>query len=515
MISLRQKVAELFMVGYPGADPSAARDLIQRHHAGGIILFTRNIRSAAHAREACAHLHEMRREVDDAPLLIAIDQEGGCVARITEGVTIFPGNMALGATGSEQFAQQAGSVTARELASLGINVNFAPVLDISSNPRNPGVGARSFGSDAALACRLGAAAIRGLQENGLCAAAKHFPGLGEARVDSHDDLPVVDLSPIRLEEFELAPFRAAIAAKVAFVMTAHCSFPALDDSAAPATLSHPILSGLLRGQMKFGGVIITDCLEMGAVEKRYPASESACLAVRAGADMLLICHTLDKQLAAIDALTREVEGGRIPEERIDESFARVQAIKRRARNISAGYDCVPQNELSERVAARAVTVVKNANRFLPLRLERSARLALVTPLFELLTKVEDTGQHNESFVSEMKRFHPNLEHHEIPVRPRSEEIRRTLEKCKDADAIVILTYNLHLNPAQRECAQGLVDLGKPAVVAAVRDPHDLAFIERANAYVATYSFRECSLKALAGVLFGKIKPTGNLPVKLQ
>jgi beta-N-acetylhexosaminidase len=297
-------------------------------------------------------------------------------------------------------------------------------------------------------------------------------------------------------------------------MTAHCSFPALDDSAAPATLSHLILTGLLRDKMKFGGVIITDCLEMGAVEKRYPANESACLAVRAGADMLLICHTLDKQLAAIDALVRDVEGSGIPEERIDESFARVQAIKRRASNIPAAHDYVPQSELGEEIARRAVTLVKNENRFLPLRLDRSARLALVTPLFELLTKVEDTGQHNESFVREMKRFHPNLEHHEIPVRPQPEEIRRTLEKCKDADTLVILTYNLHLNPAQRECAQALVDLGKPAVVAAVRDPHDLAFIERARAYVATYSFRECSLKALADVLFGKIEPAGTLPVKL-
>ncbi|MBI4832097.1 MAG: hypothetical protein HY801_11225 [Candidatus Lindowbacteria bacterium] len=267
MAKLKEQVGELFMVGYPGTDPMAASELICRYRVGGIILFSRNVKDAAHARAVCEKLHELRRSVSDTPLFIAIDQEGGAVARITDGVTVFPGNMALGATGSERFAREAGRITANELASLGINVNFAPVLDISSNPRNPGVGARSFGSDPALVARLSSAMLEATQESGLCATAKHFPGLGEAQVDSHNELPAVDATVEDMQQRELVPYRSAIEAGVAFIMTAHCSYPRLDNSGAPATLSQPILTNLLREQMGFKGIVITDCLEMAAVEK--------------------------------------------------------------------------------------------------------------------------------------------------------------------------------------------------------------------------------------------------------
>jgi beta-N-acetylhexosaminidase len=167
------------------------------------------------------------------------------------------------------------------------------------------------------------------------------------------------------------------------------------------------------------------------------------------------------------------------------------------------------------MAARAVTLVQNQDAFIPLHLDTSDRLAVVTPAFELLTKVEDTGQHCSAFIEEMRLFHPNLVHHEISVRPKREETNQVAEKCKAADVLILLTYNLHLNPSQRECIQALVGLGKPAVVAAVRDPHDLAFTNGAKAYLATYSFRECSLKALARIIFGQIEAKGTLPVELQ
>jgi beta-N-acetylhexosaminidase len=514
MNKLREKIGELFMVGYPGTDPAAASDLIQRHHIGGIILFSRNITDAARTRAVCTQLQEMRRRVSDEPLLIAVDQEGGCVARITEGVTVFPGNMALGAIGSENVARQVGRVTAAELSALGVNVNFAPVLDVSSNPRNPGVGARSFSSDPALAARLGAAMIQGMQENGVLATAKHFPGLGEAKVDSHDELPIVDLPSRRLQSMELVPFRSAVEAGVGFVMTAHCSYPAFDRASAPATLSKPILDDLLRHELGFHGLIITDCLEMGAVEKLYPAHKSASLAFRAGADILLICHTLEKQLAAIDSLAEQVEAGKIAEARVEESLERIRLMKRRVGMSPPERDYLPQKQMSEKIAARATTLINGAG-IIPLRLKPSQKLALVTPLFELLTKVEENAEHKQAFLAEMKRFHQNLAHHEIPVRPSPDEAKAVADKCRSADSIVILTYNLHLHPAQQECVQALVDLKKPAVVAAVRDPHDLAFVTGAGACLATYSFRECSLKALAGVLFGEIKPGGVLPIKLE
>jgi beta-N-acetylhexosaminidase len=506
----------MFMVGYASADPMAASDLIRRYHVGGIILFSRNIRDAAHAAEVCQKLQELRRQVSDSPLFIAVDQEGGCVARITQGVTVFPGNMALGATGSEHLARRAANVTAAELLALGINVNLAPVLDISSNPRNPGLGARSFGSDAALAARLGSAMIVGMQEKGILAAAKHFPGLGDAHVDSHNELPIVDVAGERLESRELLPFRAGIDAGVAFVMSAHCSYPSLDGTLAPATLSEPILTGLLRERMGFKGIVITDCLEMAAIEKNFPAAQSALMAVRAGANMVLICHTLKKQTSAIDSLAAAVKTGDISEEIIDAAIAKISSTKKRLGfcDSSTPLKVEPQTSLSESMAAEAITIVRNEGSIVPLRLAPSDRLGVVVPRFEMLTKVEDAAEPHEAFIEEVRRRHPRVLYHNVAVEPTPGEIDECMGMCREADTLVVLTYNLHLYAAQKDFVRSILDLGKPTLVAAVRDPYDLAFVPGARACVATYSFRDCSLRALAKVLFGDSKAKGRLPVEL-
>jgi beta-N-acetylhexosaminidase len=516
MTRFSETVGELFMVGYAGTDPAAAREPIQRHRAGGILLFTRNIIDAAHARTVCETLQEFRRQVSDSPLFIAIDQEGGCVARITEGVTVFPGNMALGAVGSVDLAYRAGAVTAVELAALGVNVNFAPVLDISSNPRNPGVGARSFGSDPQLVARLGSAMIRGMQANGVCATAKHFPGLGEARVDSHDELPVVEAEKIDLHERELLPFRAAIDAGVKFTMTAHCSYPVLDKTLTPATLSRPILSGLLRDEMGFGGIAITDCLEMAAIEKTFSAPQASMMAVQAGATMCLICHTPEKQIAAIEGLGHAAETGEIPEEKIESALAMIASVKQKlaGRQEVPADAGAPQTELSEAIAASAVTIVRNEGSLLPLRQDATRRLAVIVPAFEVLTKVEEDAEPHEVLLKELERRQPGLVYHTAPVEPGSAEVRACVEAANDADILLILTYNLHRYPAQAECVGALLELGKPAIVAAVRDPYDLAFVPKARACIATYGFRECSLRALAKALFGEVEARGTLPVTL-
>ena len=510
------KVGEMFMVGFDGTDAATASDLIQRRMVGGIILFTRNIRDASHAAEVCWKLQQMRRDVSDSPLFISIDQEGGCVARITEGVTVFPGAMALGAAGSERLARQAGGVTGAELSALGINVNFAPVLDISSNPQNPGVGARSFGSNPQLAARLGSAMIEGMQENGVLGAAKHFPGLGEAQVDSHDERPVVNATVDELERRELLPFRAAIGSEAPFIMTAHCAYPSLDETLAPATLSRPILSGLLRGRMRYRGIIITDCLEMAGIEKGFPAPQASVMAARAGATMLLICHTRQKQIAAIEALGRAVESGEIPAETIDEAGAIISSVKEKLRFLdSSPQPLEPRTSLSEDIASKAVTIVRNEDSAIPLRLDASERLAVVVPAFEALTKVEEAAGPHEVLLRELGRRHAEPLYVRIPVEPSRAELREHVETCRDADRLLILTYNMHRYATQCELVRALLRLEKPAVVAAVRDPYDLALVPEARACVATYSFRDCSMKALIAILFGEIEAGGTLPVDLE
>lgn len=515
MNALREKVGGMFVVGFAGADPMAAADLIRRRHVGGVILFARNIVDARRTLELCAKLQELREEVSDTPLFIAVDQEGGCVARILKGVTVFPGNMALGAVGSERLAFETGAIAGAELSKLGININFAPVLDINSNPQNPGIGARGFGSDPRLVAKLGADMIRGMQESGLCATAKHFPGLGDARVDSHDELPCVDASAKELESRELIPFRSAIDANVSIVMTAHCSYPSLDKSLSPATLSRAILTDLLRKEMGFEGPVITDCLEMKAVEKTFSPAESAVLAVRAGADMLLICHTFQKQIAAIDSFVRHVEESDIPEETLNRAHERIASIRNRLEFPSASSRGIaPRTALAETIAARAITVTCNEGNLLPLSRRYLGRLAVIAPDFEALTKVEEQSEPHKALLDELRRFHSNLVYRKVAVGPSRDERSACVEACRDADVVLVLTYNLHQNLEQKELVNAILDTGARAVVAAVRDPYDLAHVSRAHACLATYGFRECSLRALARVLFGESIPEGRLPVEL-
>jgi beta-N-acetylhexosaminidase len=517
-----RNIGELFMAGYAGIDPAEAEDLICRHRVGGIILFTRNVKDADHTASVCAKLQEMRRRVSDTPLFIAIDQEGGCVARITEGVTVFPGSMALGAAGSDDLARRAAETTGAELATLGINVNFAPVLDLGSNSRNPGVGARSFGSNPASAARLGAIMIEGMQKMGVLATAKHFPGLGEARVDSHDELPIVRAGADTLENRELEPFRAAIDVGVSFAMTAHCAFPALDETMTPATLSRPMLTGILRERLGFGGVIITDCLEMLSIEKDFPAPEASLAAIKAGATMALICHTREKQTAAIAAMEQALDNGDISAETIDSALAIIASVKEKltSGDIPARI-AEPQTALSERIAVEAVTIVRNAGGLIPLRLDDSESLAVIAPAFDALTKVEEAAEPHEALRSELKLRHPRIHYEKVPVQPSAEQAELCLGSLKDADKLLILTYNMHMYPEQLEMVLTLLSLGKPAVVAAVRDPVDLALIEESCAstapvsLIATYGFRECSLKALVGALFGEFEAKGNMPVDLK
>jgi beta-N-acetylhexosaminidase len=517
MADLFETTGELFMVGYPGTDPRAAAELIQRYHVGGIILFSRNIRDANHAREVCGTLQELRREVSDSPLFIAIDQEGGCVCRLTEGVTVFPGNMALGAVGSEDRARRVAEITADELSALGINVNFAPVLDICSNPRNPGMGARSFGSHPETVARLGSAMIEGMQQTGVMATAKHFPGLGEAEVDSHDELPTVTATHKVMEKRELLPFQTAIGSDVACIMTAHCSYPSLDATLNPATLSKPILNGLLRERMGFGGIVITDCLEMAAIEKHWSTTQAAVASVRAGATMALICHTQHKQIAAIEALAHAEESGDIAADIIRTEAHRIQTVKKGLGfpDSAARRSFIRQEAFSEELATESVTITRNKNSVLPLWLEASEKLAVIVPAFDVLTQVEDATEPHKDFLEELRNRHSSLLYQRIPVEPSSDDISTCVETCATSDKLLVLTYNAHRYPSQIELVDTVLHNDPQAIVAAVRDPFDLALLPQATTCIATYGFRTCSLTALVRVLFGEVAAKGTLPIEFD
>ena len=339
-MTLQEKLGQLFIVGFEGSEPSEAlKDLIQRHRIGGVILLGRNIRDPLQLLSLTTALQESRGALPglpssgglkpaptNLPLFIAVDQEGGRVSRLKAPFTQFPSPTRLGKSGSVEMASAVGASIGKELRAVGINVNFAPVLDVNINPQNPVIGDRAFGSDPALVGKLGVAFFQGLKDQRIISVGKHFPGHGDTALDSHEALPVVGPRRERLERVELRPFAEAIKAGIPALMTAHVLYPALDPL-LPATLSKTILTDLLRGELAFPGLIMSDDLEMKAIASYYGIGEAAVRFVEAGGDLVLICHRFDRQLEAVEAVRRAVEEGRLSEERIDTSLERIAKAK--------------------------------------------------------------------------------------------------------------------------------------------------------------------------------------------
>jgi beta-N-acetylhexosaminidase len=322
---LRKKIGQLFLVGFEGrSQPAHLKDLISHYHVGGVILFARNISEPLQA-------WELLRSFKAHDLIRAIDHEGGRVNRLPPPVTHFPPARSIGLTGSEKMAFQAANAQATELAALGFTINFAPVLDIHTNPVNRVIGDRAFATDPQTVARLGAAAVKGIQAAGIAACGKHFPGHGDTRDDSHVMLPRVRADQSALAPRELVPFEAAIKAGCDGLMTAHVVYEGIDAS-HPATLSKDIVGGLLRQRLRFGGVVFSDDMEMRGITDHYDPEESAIMALNAGVDMLLFCHTVARQVAAIEAIYKAVDGRIVKAERIEEAHARTQRLRAIARN---------------------------------------------------------------------------------------------------------------------------------------------------------------------------------------
>ncbi|MCY0879041.1 MAG: beta-N-acetylhexosaminidase [Firmicutes bacterium] len=328
---LLEKIGQLLMFGFDGHTvPDSFADLIRTYHIGNVIFFSRNIASAEQCRTLTTTLQKLARdEGQNYPLIIAADQENGVVRRLPPEVPGLPGNMALGATQQPDNARATGALTANLLTHLGINMNLAPVLDVNNNPANPVIGVRSFGDVADAVADFGVAFASGLQSRGVIACGKHFPGHGDTEVDSHRDLPVIRHTRDRLDRMELVPFKAAIRAQIDAIMTAHVVFPAVEPDGIPATLSYRVLTKLLRQELGFTGLIITDCLEMNAISETVGVGRGAVEALKAGADMVMVSHRLDRQLAALHAIQEAVASGELSLSRIDEAYQRVTELKAR------------------------------------------------------------------------------------------------------------------------------------------------------------------------------------------
>jgi beta-N-acetylhexosaminidase len=325
--TLRREIGQLLIGSLAGTTITPEiRSLGREFSLGGVTLFSRNIEAPEQVAELSLDLQKLAGEL---PLWAAIDQEGGRVARLRKPFTEWPPMAVLGRSGSVDLAGRFAAALAAELKAVGITLDYAPVLDIHTNPRNPVIGDRALADSAELVGRLGAAIVRGLQDAGVAACGKHFPGHGDTSVDSHLDLPLVEHPPDRIRRVECVPFRQAIDAGVAFIMTAHVLVPALDEE-RPATLSPKIVQAILRDELAFAGVILSDDLEMKAIAKSYAIPEAAVQAIAAGCDGVLICSgDVDVQAATLEALVHAVEDGRISFTRIEDALKRLRHAKER------------------------------------------------------------------------------------------------------------------------------------------------------------------------------------------
>jgi beta-N-acetylhexosaminidase len=319
-------LGQLFMVGIPGPTlDSQARRLLTELRPGGVILFRRNYTSLEALVDLCDDLHSLFTSFSP---LIALDHEGGRVHRLSPPFTHFPAAATLGHTHVVALAEQVGQAMGTELSSVGIDIDFAPVLDVLTNPANTVIGDRAFADDPQLVGRFGCALARGLRNGGVIPCGKHFPGHGATQVDSHDDLPRDERGRAELRRTDLQPFRAAIAEGIEMIMTAHILYPALDPE-YPATLSLRIIAGLLRQELGYQGMVITDDLEMGAIVRHDTVEQAAVQALTAGADFLLICHNLDRAIAARDACLQALAAGNLSEQRLAEAAQRLSTLRQK------------------------------------------------------------------------------------------------------------------------------------------------------------------------------------------
>jgi len=522
-MTLEEKVGQLVVIPYTGRffnrdseEMGELENLIARRNVGGLILYGGEVYETALLTNACQRWAKI-------PLLVASDLERGLGSQI-QGTTQFPPLMALGAVEKEDYVYRLGEITAREARAIGIHLTYAPVVDVNINPENPIINVRSFGEDPEDVSRLAALFIKGCQDHGLLTTAKHFPGHGDTDKDSHLELPTVSGDLERLERVELYPFRKAIEAGVSVIMTAHLSLPALDPTPdLPATLSPRIITSLLREELGFEGLIVSDAMTMDGVTKLYYPEEAAVKAIQAGVDMILKSPATEEVL---DALIQSVKTGVIPEQRIDDSVRRVLEAKARLglhkkRNVDIeALDQIlasqPHLQLAQQSYEDAITLVKNDDQVLPL-LDLDQKVAV----FSLSS---DPGGYyaGQTLIDELEEKLPGLISFYAEASTGEEYLNEGKQLAEGADVLIFALFSA------RRARKGSVDLSlnhiqlvrdavqteTPVVVVSFGSPYFLRHFPEVEAYLCVYRYTKEAQIAAAKALLGEIGIKGRLPVSL-
>jgi beta-N-acetylhexosaminidase len=491
-----------------GKDVGNGAAVLARYHLGGIIYFTwsGNLANPQQIGALSNGLQQAALASGHVPLLISTDQEGGVVNRIGAPAAVSPGNMALGATFNPSDAYRAARVSGAELHAMGINVDDAPVVDVNTNPRNSADGPRAFGDRTPWVSAFAAAAVAGYQAGGVAAQAKHFPGLGDTTVNTDNGVAVTNETRQQIMDIEVPPFQAAMAAGTRSVMVAHIVAPALDPSGRPASLSRPVITGLLRGRLRYDGVVVTDALNAAALDG-IPAGEVVLDAIDAGDDVLLMPPHLPE---AVQTVLDAVHTGRLSAARIDKSVYRILRMKAELglftdpyttpERISSTVGTAEHLQVMADAARRSITLLRNGG-VLPLG---PGPKVLVTGWGVSTTQNLTNGLAARGLT--VQRLWTGS--------PSPAVIAQAVAAARAADVTVVTTSNAWADTSQQDLVNALLGTGKPVIVAAVAGPYDIAYFPSAPTYLATYGYQPVSVAALVDTLLGT-KPTGRLPVTVR
>lgn len=492
--------------------PGWLAERLEKSPPAGVSLFRGlNMSSPGQVAELIDELQTLNR--DGPPLLVAVDQEGGQLQGLIDS-TPFAGNMALGAVDDVDLTTRVASAMASELRSVGINLNYAPVADVASRPGNPSLGVRSFGDDPGLVARHVAAAVAGFHEGGVLATLKHFPGEGEAAVDPHYELPAAHLDRSRLDAVELPPFRSGITAGADVLMTGHYAVPELTGSEeVPVSMSREAIEGFLRGDLGFGGLVITDALDMGAIDQGDGQMTSIIAAMAGGTDLLLCTASEEQRDRAREAVASGLERGLIPPETLRRSSERIQAVRRSLSNASRDPTIVGSNDrLALELAERSVTLVRDDAGLLPLRVSVDTSILVLETEPTNVTPADTMGLHASMLGEMTRRRHPIVETTVYPHDPDHNTISSLTEGAGGHDIVIVGTVNA--NPAQARLVKSLTATGAKVVTISMREPQDLAVYPEAGTHICTYSSHSPSMSAVVSAMFGDSRFSGRLPVSI-
>ncbi len=495
--SIEEKLSQMFMVSFHGAEVNdESYKHFQESSFSNFVFFSRNLTTWDRVESLCKDLYKIARENSNIPPFLSIDQEGGMVARLFSGATHFPSAMALGVSGIDRVAYTMGCMVGKELRNLGINFNLAPVLDVNNNPNNPVIGVRSFSEDPRVVAEMGVDYIKGLQESGVIATGKHFPGHGNTNVDSHIGLPVIERSIAELREVELIPFARAIEQGVMAIMSAHIIFPSLDPSRTPGTLSKPILTDLLRKEMGYKGLIISDALDMGAIAERYTIGEACVQAIEAGVDLLCLSGSgnYEMQSEGYRYTLEAVQQGRLDESLIHRSYSRIVEAKGQI-GLCFDYEEEPKSHyeshemLANEISKKSITIQRDDLNLLPLGDKRI--FVISTPPIRANIADDSIVQiRSFAYIANEQR---GWDYKEIDVDPSNEDIEGILVEARKYEVVILATYNGILHKNQIALANRLRAIKDEVVFVTLRVPYDIQQIEGAGTYIHAYEYTNRSI----------------------